>query len=700
MLEGFRRAVGRMVRKAFPNDETFGTFQSIVANLLSDSDACTKPYEQNAVVYACVRAIADNAARPYFEVYRERDGDEVLLPMHPVAQFFRRPNPWQSGKDFVALWSTYLDMHGGVAIVAPGRLYGQMPRALQVLPGQFFKAIIDKDQGLVGWRFTPVAGAPVAYSLEECLRVWYPDPSDPWALMPPHKAVQLDLDGDRMAALYNRAFFLNGAVTGGHLKTHGQVEEDEFDQMKARWNDKHVGPRNAHFPMLLQGGIEFIPSASTQRDAEYPWLRTFTREQAALVYGVPHEVLGIGKKTFENVDAAWRNFWRHKLAPRCDLFGESVSHWLDLPRQGLTLAPDYSPIAYMQEDLTEKIVQAQGLQQLGYSQAKINARLGLDMDDEPWANDPPPGFGYGGEDDYLPGEGETETTVAQVEDDEDEPVKALPAPEARKLHVCGAADLSRLHGVQKDALTKLDRIAATKERQLRARVRTHFLVLQREVVAKIRAKAGEFPTDESKAQVQKIAAADVLFSIAQANKGLRARVAGLLLELVRTGARSVREEAGLPVSGTLPAAIRRVHLERLNKIVIVNRTVAEDIRGVVGRLLGESATIQETQAAVIERFGMHRRNALRIARTEVQGAINEARAAQQEDDGVRRTEWLSSRDDEVRESHRINGQQRDLGDRFTNGLRWPGDQTGEAGEVINCRCRTRSIFEPDEFDQE
>lgn len=50
-------------------------------------------------------------------------------------------------------------------------------------------------------------------------------------------------------------------------------------------------------------------------------------------------------------------------------------------------------------------------------------------------------------------------------------------------------------------------------------------------------------------------------------------------------------------------------------------------------------------------------------------------------------EWVAIRDDRTRHSHRsINGEQRELSEPFSNGLRFPGDPEGAAKEVVNCRC--------------
>lgn len=55
-------------------------------------------------------------------------------------------------------------------------------------------------------------------------------------------------------------------------------------------------------------------------------------------------------------------------------------------------------------------------------------------------------------------------------------------------------------------------------------------------------------------------------------------------------------------------------------------------------------------------------------------------------------EWAAVRDDRTRHSHRaINSQQRPLNEQFSNGLMFPGDPEGAAGEVINCRCAQLTV---------
>lgn len=93
--------------------------------------------------------------------------------------------------------------------------------------------------------------------------------------------------------------------------------------------------------------------------------------------------------------------------------------------------------------------------------------------------------------------------------------------------------------------------------------------------------------------------------------------------------------------------------------------------------------------------------ALVIARTETCRIMSEAsqeyiRATN--DVGVKcRNRWDATLDGSTRESHRdVDGEVRAVGEKFSNGLKRPGD--GPAGEVINCRCCLTPVvegFEPD-----
>ena len=93
--------------------------------------------------------------------------------------------------------------------------------------------------------------------------------------------------------------------------------------------------------------------------------------------------------------------------------------------------------------------------------------------------------------------------------------------------------------------------------------------------------------------------------------------------------------------------------------------------------------------------GLQTWEAERVARTEIQGAQNYANhysIAEHAD----YEQWLTAEDDRVRDSHvDLHGQITKPGDPFSNGLLYPGDPAGDAEEIIDCRCYTRSFNMPE-----
>lgn len=100
-------------------------------------------------------------------------------------------------------------------------------------------------------------------------------------------------------------------------------------------------------------------------------------------------------------------------------------------------------------------------------------------------------------------------------------------------------------------------------------------------------------------------------------------------------------------------------------------------------------------------------NAVRIARTEghriqCQAGMDACERAQEKGCDVLK-QWDATLDGNTRESHAmVDGELRELDKPFSNGLMFPGDPSGEAAEVINCRCALlqRASWELDEDELE
>jgi len=111
----------------------------------------------------------------------------------------------------------------------------------------------------------------------------------------------------------------------------------------------------------------------------------------------------------------------------------------------------------------------------------------------------------------------------------------------------------------------------------------------------------------------------------------------------------------------------------------------------VSRSIATGVSFAQTakQLAGYTRIGYN--NAIRIARTEghrIQCSAADDAAHLAKDRGADVVkQWDSTLDGKTRESHvAVDGQIRELDEKFSNGLMFPGDPAGGAAEVINCRC--------------
>lgn len=108
-----------------------------------------------------------------------------------------------------------------------------------------------------------------------------------------------------------------------------------------------------------------------------------------------------------------------------------------------------------------------------------------------------------------------------------------------------------------------------------------------------------------------------------------------------------------------------------------------------GILQGES--IPDIAKRLQKVTDMDHNAAIRNARTATTGAQNAGRIDSYKDAeklGIKlKQEWLATLDGRTRDSHReLDGERVEVGKRFSNGCRYPGDPQARPEEIYNCRC--------------
>lgn len=127
-----------------------------------------------------------------------------------------------------------------------------------------------------------------------------------------------------------------------------------------------------------------------------------------------------------------------------------------------------------------------------------------------------------------------------------------------------------------------------------------------------------------------------------------------------------------------------------NKIRRITQTTREFTRKEIERGVAEGLSINEMVANMRDIHAYSERRSRVISRTETVGIMNHANFVVASTTGLLMTDvWWTAQDHRVRYTHKhMHGESVRHGERFSNGLRYPGDPEGKAEEVIQCRCTT------------
>lgn len=125
------------------------------------------------------------------------------------------------------------------------------------------------------------------------------------------------------------------------------------------------------------------------------------------------------------------------------------------------------------------------------------------------------------------------------------------------------------------------------------------------------------------------------------------------------------------------------------------KDLQKKIAGEISRGFSTGALYKDVARNVQAVTGIGKNKAMRIARTEghriTETAAHNAQLKAKERGADVVKIWDATLDSKTRDSHaRVDGEIKEVEEKFSNGLMYPGDSSGKAEEVINCRCRSRT----------
>lgn len=659
--------------------------------------------------YAGIYAIASSAASVPIRVMRKmKDGKSEEVVDHPFIKLIENPNDFMTGYDLIELSFIFLEATGesywlyddlkGETSDIDGKISLSQVKEIWPLPSSHIKPVPHAEKFRNGYRYNPEGSTKgKVFNNAEVQYLKYSNPLSMHRGLGSIAPAQRNISGELFADTWNNNFFKNGGLPAAFLKTEQRLDPDQATRLKADWAKMYQGVKGAHKIALLESGLDIAVPNQSRKDMEFDQLLQSSMRRTLACLGVPLIMVGIGdEQSYNNAGVQERVFWRNTMAPKfrkvagmltkkLHQFGES---------EDLFVVFDTSDIDALKAD-----------QSISATTAKLWTAMGMPLNQALDIFMPGTDHVEGGDIGYIP------FGVVPIEDAQDILGDIDSNPEGESVE----GKLSYRHIIKSRAVEsddETDAVASEKKYKLDTIYWKKFILnqnvffkrMKRAVKKRFRAQEAivqknilEQVTKSNETKIKATSPDLLIFDLNSENKKLYDEgVDHIIGAIKKSGAQVLNGmEVGISFDIQNPRAIKYLESKRM-VIKGINEHTQSVLREKLSQALADGKTQSEISKIVAKEFdGMVKFRADRIARTEIGSSanfgINEGQQQGIADGSVfTHKEWIQSRDNDVRDEHRVTQTQK-VGDPFDIGgefLMYPGDNAGSPWNFINCRCTT------------
>jgi HK97 family phage portal protein len=348
-------------------------------------------------VQKAINVLANNISPLTLRVTTGTGQDKTYLDKHGIYELLENPNPEMGLADIFREWIVNQMLGGECGIEAVKNRSGNRvielwprqpqtftvrPKSLRYRSVSFFK--VDDGNG-EAYNLTP----------EEFIHLKFYNPVSPFRGVAPITAVKLSIVIDQLAQAWTRLFFRNQARPDFAVVAAEGMTIKEKNELENQLSAKFGTNEGVHKPIILESGVTDIkPFSWAPKDMEWVNQREFSRDEIGAVFGVPDEVMGYGRDTYENFGTAEKVLWTLTIMPLCKLRDDTLTRFFrkaGMLAQVERLETDFRLVPQLQEDYKTRVEQAAKLFTMGIPFNMIDNQLKLGFGEIP-----------GGEVGYLP----------------------------------------------------------------------------------------------------------------------------------------------------------------------------------------------------------------------------------------------------------------------------------------------------------
>lgn len=671
-------------------------------------------YETSFLVHSCIRKIAERVASIDFQLFKVVGvaGREKVQEIkdHQLLDLLEKVNSFNTRTELISDTVTYLKLLGNAYWLKVRSGRSNKPIELWCLRPDWVKIVSDPDKFIKHYEYTLPNGNKEIIPVEDIIHFKTTNPRSSLIGMPVIKPVMDIVRSSVFASRWNTKFFYNYARPDALLVSKTKISPEGKEELRRQWNVEYGGIEGAHKLGILEGEVEYKPLNLTMRDMDFVNLTNTTRDQILAAFGVPKTLLGFTEDVNRaTAESAVYVFLSEVIEPEMKRIVDKLNEFL-VPDFGDNIHLSFKdPTPENRKATIEEYAAALAGNWMVINE--VRDREGLPPIDGGWDFYLPVSMvsaGQAEQKSLKTGSVDPKQYYKNKEDKKQEELmqKVFVGKKDLKLKLKLKSELMKAISGQMSERQKLQ----MNEEQKRAYWAEHeksmtsdermFMVLVRRLL---------------KDQEQRIQDAVVseLTGVA-GNKTIAKHITKILDEVNWDIENTVFAKVSLPVfsdivtrRGARAARLTGTtftHTDRVTRYIDrktvkfadrVNTTTRKSLREALSEGVRAGESVPQLSKRVQELFKSRRGwETERIARTEVLSASNHASMESYRQSGVvEKKEWLATPDERTRPNHwAINGEVVGLNERFSNGLRYPGDMMGSPEDIINCRCTTIPVI--------
>lgn len=619
-------------------------------------------YHRNPRLSVPIHQIASDVGAATYGIYRKDDIKKIKLPNTNIEKLLKKPNSDQTITRYVLFYTTmcYLLLPVGEAYWIKERnglnkvteLWPCPPHWVMSIPSRSDPYFNIFPQGNMQSTIIKVLPTDMVY-----FKV--PNIENPYLRgIGDSEAIGDEAEIDEYMSKWQKRFFFNDAVPPmvGMMPGAGKEEVDRAEEL---WMQKYGGYNNTSKMAWLNFDAKFQTLRDTPKEMDFVAARQFLADATRQFFSIPPELFGDVKNSNRStIESSYFLYSKNILRKKLMFLTDTIN---------LQLMPEFGNDIYFEFD--ECVPEDKEFELKKASEGLKNG--GITVDEWRRANgweELPDGKGQIL---YTPlnmiptsinGDGALPTNLPPV----------APEPPAKSAKTLTPEHKNRMWYI-------FDKAAIKNERPFINALKRYFQT-QQDKINKALEKSIKAATDDP----------DELLDWDKEDVLLVTSLTPLWLASLKEGYEAANSTFGFGISFDVmnPKFLEWVREFGASQVKKINDTTKTKLQLTLseGIEVGESIPkLRDRVSAVMTEAKTSR--AVKIARTETHNSTGMGTHETFVAAGLKQKEWLTAIDGRERESHAaINGEVVEIDQLFSNGLGFPGDPSGSAEEVVNCRC--------------